>query len=102
MLLKHQEVLTDILLLTVLGSERTGKRICHDVTAWGNGSFWSQVRVIEDGWRTDSATDPDTAVVVEANGEQSPLFSTGEVATLSGQREALVDWIAANRQGDVA
>lgn len=102
MLLKHQEVLAEILLLTIYGSERTGKRICHDVTAWGNGSFWSQVRVIEDGWRNDSVPDPGTAVVVEASGEQSPLFISGTVATLSGQREALANWITANGKGAAA
>lgn len=94
MLLKHRQLLAEILLLAVYGSEQTGKRICHDVTAWGDGSLWSQVRVFEDG----QISDHDIAVVVDADGEQSPLFSTGKVATLSEQREALANWIAANKQ----
>lgn len=92
MLLEHQQLLAEILLLAVNGSEQTGKRICHDVTAWGDGALWSQVRVLE-------CEDPhDTAVVVEIDGEESPLLSTGQVTTLSAQREALAHWIAANQQ----
>jgi len=89
------ELLAELQRLAMACSTQTGTRAYHSVQGWPDCGVWSEVRIIRD------AGDPprlDTVVEITADGIEMCVMTTPTIETLSEQRDALAEWIAANRK----
>ena len=89
------ELLAELQRLAMACSTQTGVRVYHSVEAWPEGGVWSEVRIIRDGGNPPHL---DTIVEITAGGIERRVITTHTIETLSQQRDALADWIAANRK----
>lgn len=88
----QQELLAEIQRLAIAGSIQTGKRIYHEVIAWGDGAIWSVVRSV------DHKSEPlhgSKSVVDEDGDDCNPDLA--DYCTLYEQRDMLAQWIVENR-----
>src|SRR5690625_4571457 len=93
------ELLAELQRLAMACSTQTGVRVYHSIEAWPEGGVWSEVRIIRDGGKPPHL---DTVVEITAAGIERRVITTHTIETLSQQRDALADWIAANRKEKAA
>ncbi|OBX36945.1 hypothetical protein A8U91_01293 [Halomonas elongata] len=87
--------LTDIQRMALAAHEQTGRQIRHEIETFADGGTWSVVGI----YGADNTSLYYSRVSIEADGSEMPEPGNPESpSTLSEQRLALAEWIAANRK----
>lgn len=89
------QTLADIQRMAIAAHEQTGRQIRHEVETFADGGTWSVVGI----YSVDDTHLYYSRVSIEADGTEMPKpGDPSSPCTLSEQRMALAEWIAANRK----